>query len=328
MNFRFPQRPRRLRQNDAIRSITRENQIHTTDLVLPVFITEEAQPVEIDSMPGVYRWPLHELERKVTDWYSLGIRAFAIFPKIDDSKKDSLGSQILNEESLCYQAGRLLTALNLELCLIADLALDPYTDHGHDGMIGDDGKIVNDDTVEVLAKASLLCAQAGFHFLAPSDMMDGRISIIRSRLEEHCFHETGIISYSAKFCSSYYGPFRDAIGASGGPSISKTSYQLDPANSSAARRELLLDVDEGTDILMVKPAEPYLDIIYQAKQLCNIPVAAYQVSGEYSRLVAASQNDWLNLQSCAMESIISIKRAGADLIFTYFADRVVGWLNS
>jgi len=328
MNFRFPQRPRRLRQNDAIRSITRENQIHTTDLVLPVFITEEAQPVEIDSMPGVYRWPLHELERKVTDWYSLGIRAFAIFPKIDDSKKDSLGSQILNEESLCYQAGRLLTALNLELCLIADLALDPYTDHGHDGMIGDDGKIVNDDTVEVLAKASLLCAQAGFHFLAPSDMMDGRISIIRSRLEEHCFHETGIISYSAKFCSSYYGPFRDAIGASGGPSISKSSYQLDPANSSAARRELLLDVDEGTDILMVKPAEPYLDIIYQAKQLCNIPVAAYQVSGEYSRLVAASQNDWLNLQSCAMESIISIKRAGADLIFTYFADRVVGWLNS
>lgn len=328
MNFRFPQRPRRLRQNDAIRSITRENQIHTTDLVLPVFITEEAQPVEIDSMPGVYRWPLHVLERKVTEWYSLGIRAFAIFPKIDDSKKDSLGSQILNEESLCYQAGRLLTALNLELCLIADLALDPYTDHGHDGMIGDDGKIVNDDTVEVLAKASLLCAQAGFHFLAPSDMMDGRISIIRSRLEEHCFHETGIISYSAKFCSSYYGPFRDAIGASGGPSISKSSYQLDPANSSAARRELLLDVDEGTDILMVKPAEPYLDIIYQAKQLCNIPVAAYQVSGEYSRLVAASQNDWLNLQSCAMESIISIKRAGADLIFTYFADRVVGWLNS
>jgi len=328
MNFRFPQRPRRLRQNDAIRSITRENQIHTTDLVLPVFITEEAQPVEIDSMPGVYRWPLHELERKVTEWYSLGIRAFAIFPKIDDSKKDSLGSQILNEESLCYQAGRLLTALNLELCLIADLALDPYTDHGHDGMIGDDGKIVNDDTVEVLAKASLLCAQAGFHFLAPSDMMDGRISIIRSRLEEHCFHETGIISYSAKFCSSYYGPFRDAIGASGGPSISKSSYQLDPANSSAARRELLLDVDEGTDILMVKPAEPYLDIIYQAKQLCNIPVAAYQVSGEYSRLVAASQNDWLNLQSCAMESILSIKRAGADLIFTYFADRVVGWLNS
>jgi len=140
MNFRFPQRPRRLRQNDAIRSITRENQIHATDLVLPVFITEEAQPVEIASMPGVYRWPLHELERKVTEWYSLGIRAFAIFPKIDDSKKDSLGSQILNEESLCYQAGRLLAALNLDLCLIADLALDPYTDHGHDGMIGDDGR--------------------------------------------------------------------------------------------------------------------------------------------------------------------------------------------
>ena len=328
MNFQFCQRPRRLRQNDAIRAIIRENQIHATDLVLPVFITEEEQKVEIASMPGVFRWPLHLLERKITEWYRLGIRAFAFFPKIDDSKKDSSGSQILNEESLCYQAARLISGLNLDLCLIADLALDPYTDHGHDGIIGSDGKIVNDDTVEILAKASLLCAQAGFHFLAPSDMMDGRVSIIRSRLEEHCFHETGIISYSAKFCSSYYGPFRDAIGALGGASIRKTSYQLDPANSCAARRELLLDVDEGADILMIKPAEPYLDIIYQAKQLCNIPVAAYQVSGEYSRLIAASQNDWLNLQSCAMESIISIKRAGADLILTYFADRVAGWLNS
>jgi porphobilinogen synthase len=328
MNFRFPQRPRRLRQNHAIRSITRESQIHATDLALPVFITEEAKPVEIPSMPGVFRWPLHELERKITEWYSAGIRAFALFPKIDESKKDSTGSHILSEDSLCYQAGRLISALQLDLCLIADLALDPYTDHGHDGIIQNEGKIVNDDTVEILAKASLLCARAGFHFVAPSDMMDGRVSVIRSCLEENGFHETGIMSYSAKFCSSYYGPFRDAIGASGGASISKQSYQLDPANFLAARRELLLDIEEGADILLIKPAEPYLDIIHEAKQLCNVPIAAYQVSGEYSRLIAASQNDWLNLQSCAMESITSIKRAGADIILTYFADRVVNWLKS
>jgi porphobilinogen synthase len=206
--------------------------------------------------------------------------------------------------------------------LIGDLALDPYTSHGHDGILNDNGYVENDSTVEILAKASILAASAGYDVLAPSDMMDGRVGIIRSHLEKNGFTETCIMSYAAKFCSSYYGPFRDAIGASSHKPIEKSGYQLSPNNFREAVRELELDFEEGADILMVKPAEPFLDVIHYARNHFPVPIAAYQVSGEYSRITAAGLNGWLDTERCAIESLTSIKRAGADMILTYFAEKV------
>ncbi|MEK9773636.1 MAG: porphobilinogen synthase, partial [Opitutae bacterium] len=216
-----------------------------------------------------------------------------------------------------------LRKLNLDILLFADLALDPYTSHGQDGVVLENGYVDNDKTVEILAKASIICADAGFDWVAPSDMMDGRVGAIRSILDQNSFSRTGIISYSAKFASSYYGPFRTAINSTTvGKPVNKKSYQLNPSNFKEAKRELWLDFEEGADMLMIKPAEPYLDVISYANRNFNLPVAAYQVSGEYSRIMAAGQLGWLDWKSCALESLVGIKRAGADLIFTYFADRL------
>lgn len=323
MSYEFLNRPRRLRDHPVLNSMTTETHLSKSDLVLPVFVTEsDENPVPIPSMPEICRWPVNLLTEKIVEWKSLGIRAFALFPHIDESKKDAKGSEILNPKSLVYQAVRQVKDALDDIALIADLALDPYTLHGQDGILSEDGRVDNDPTVEVLAEAAVLAAQAGYDLVAPSDMMDGRVQKIRERLEAEGFIDTGIISYSAKFSSSYYGPFRDAVGSKTDSPVDKSGYQLCPANFREARRELALDASEGADILMVKPAEPYLDVISHARDTFNLPIAAYQVSGEYSRLWAAHMQGWLDLDKCALESLISIKRAGADLIFTYFAERI------
>ena len=323
MSFEFIHRPRRIREKTSLRNMTDDVFVSPRDLILPVFVTEcHSDACEIESMPGIYRWPLDEILSKVMEWMAIGINAFAIFPSIDVSKKDSLGSEILNPDSLSYKVAKIIKANHLNLTLIADLALDPYTTHGHDGILGDDGNVKNDETVEILAKASLLAASSGYDVLAPSDMMDGRIGIIRKHLEKNGFCNICIMSYAAKFCSHYYGPFRDAIGAKTNDSIDKSGYQLSPRNSIEAMRELELDAQEGADILMIKPAEPYLDIINYAKRKFKLPIAAYQVSGEYSRICAADINGWLDKDECALESLTSIKRSGADMILTYFAESV------
>lgn len=303
--------------------MTTETHLSKSDLVLPVFVTEsDENPVPIPSMPEIFRWPVNLLTEKIVEWKSLGIRAFALFPHIDESKKDAKGSEILNPKSLVYQAVRQVKDALDDIALIADLALDPYTLHGQDGILSEDARVDNDPTVEVLAEAAVLAAQAGYDLVAPSDMMDGRVQKIRERLEAEGFIHTGIISYSAKFSSSYYGPFRDAVGSKTDSPVDKSGYQLCPANFREACRELALDASEGADILMVKPAEPYLDVISHARDTFDLPIAAYQVSGEYSRLWAAHMQGWLDLDKCALESLVSIKRAGADLIFTYFAERI------
>ena len=323
MSYEFLNRPRRLRDHPVLNSMTTETHLSKSDLVLPVFVTEsDENPVPIPSMPEIFRWPVNLLTEKIVEWKSLGIRAFALFPHIDESKKDAQGSEILNPNSLVYQAVRLVKDALDDIALIADLALDPYTLHGQDGILSEDGRVDNDPTVEVLAEAAVLAAQAGYDLVAPSDMMDGRVQKIRERLEAEGFIHTGIISYSAKFSSSYYGPFRDAVGSKTDSPVDKSGYQLCPANFREAHRELALDASEGADILMVKPAEPYLDVISHARDTFDLPIAAYQVSGEYSRLWAAHMQGWLDLDKCALESLISIKRAGADLIFTYFSERI------
>ena len=323
MSYEFLNRPRRLRDHPVLNSMTTETHLSKSDLVLPVFVTEsDENAVPIPSMPEIFRWPVNLLTEKIVEWKSLGIRAFALFPHIDESKKDAKGSEILNPKSLVYQAVRQVKDALDDIALIADLALDPYTLHGQDGILSEDGRVDNDPTVEVLAQAAVLAAQAGYDLVAPSDMMDGRVQKIRERLEAEGFIHTGIISYSAKFSSSYYGPFRDAVGSRTDSPVDKSGYQLYPANFREARRELALDASEGADILMVKPAEPYLDVISHARDTFDLPIAAYQVSGEYSRLWAAHMQGWLDLDKCALESLISIKRAGADIIFTYFAERI------
>ena len=292
-------------------------------MILPVFITASCdEPEEIPSMPEVFRWPLLKLNEQIDQWIRLGIRSFAIFPCLENELKDETGSEILNPNSLCYEAARLIKKSYSDTILIGDLALDPYTTHGHDGILDQNQKVLNDPTVNILSQAAVLAASAGYDLVAPSDMMDGRVSVIRKQLDQSDFQEVGILAYSAKFCSSYYGPFREAVGSSLEKPIDKASYQLDPGNTKEAMRELALDEIEGADILMIKPAEPYLDIIKCAKEKHTVPIAAYQVSGEYSRLWAAQSLGWLDLDACSMESILSIKRAGADLIITYFAERI------
>lgn len=323
MNFNLTHRPRRLRNNPLLRELVKEKQLNHTDLVLPVFVTDQSDaPEKIDSMPEVFRWPLNLLTNKIKEWQDLGINTFAIFPQIPEEKKNSQGSEFLNSNSLAYQIARQIKSSNTNITLIGDLALDPYTNHGHDGILGNDGLVENDTTVKILSQGAVLAAEAGYDVVAPSDMMDGRIRAIRKELDNHNLLNTGILAYSAKFSSAYYGPFRDAIGSKQKVPIDKSTYQLNPSNFREAKRELELDFEEGADILMVKPAEPYLDVISYAKNNFNIPIAAYQVSGEYSRIWGAHLQGWLDLESCALESLLSIKRAGADFILTYFAERI------
>jgi porphobilinogen synthase len=323
MNFNPILRPRRLRDNSIIRSLVEETKLCHNDLVFPLFVSENSHtPEKIDSMPEMFRWSLKSLPSKIKECQDIGIKAFAIFPQIDSSKKNPMGSDFLNPDSLSYRAAEVIKSSTSDVLLIGDLALDPYTNHGHDGILDSKGVVENDNTVKILSKGAVLAAKSGYDLVAPSDMMDGRVSAIRKELDRNEFQKTGIISYSAKFSSAYYGPFREAIGSGQTSPIDKTSYQLKPGNLREAKRELKLDCAEGADILMIKPAEPYLDVISYAKTEFDIPIAAYQVSGEYSRIWASHLHGWLDLESCALESTLSIKRAGADIIFTYFAERI------
>ena len=323
MNFNPILRPRRLRDNSIIRSLVEEIKLCHDDLVFPLFVSENSRtPEKIDSMPEMFRWSLKSLPSKIKECQDIGIKAFAIFPQIELSKKNPMGSDFLNPDSLTYRAAEEIKSSISDVLLIGDLALDPYTNHGHDGVLDSTGVVDNDKTVKALSEGAVLAAKSGYDLVAPSDMMDGRVSAIRKELDQNEFQKTGIISYSAKFSSAYYGPFREAIGSGQTTPIDKSSYQLKTGNLREAKRELNLDYAEGADILMIKPAEPYLDVISYAKTEFDIPIAAYQVSGEYSRIWAAHLQGWLDLESCALESMLSIKRAGADIIFTYFAERI------
>ena len=297
------------------------------DLILPIFVVEgEGEPEPIESMPNVFRLPIPRLIEKCRELHDLGLRAVALFPKVPTKKKDDQGTGALNQNNLVLNAARTLKQAIPELILVGDLALDPYTTHGHDGVLDLSGNVDNDSTVTILAEMGVLAANAGIDIVAPSDMMDGRIAEIRRNLDESGHIETAILAYSAKFASAYYGPFREAVGSKcpdSNSSIGKRTYQLSPANAREAQRELLLDEKEGADFLMVKPAEPYLDVIRYARDTFNLPIVAYQVSGEYARIWAAAERGWLDLDACMMESLTSIKRSGADLILTYFAERIL-----
>ena len=317
-------RPRRLRRSAAVRALVQETVLRVEDLIQPLFVVEgEGAPEPIASMPGQCRWPLEKIDVEVRALAALGIRAIAIFPKLEARLKTADGAEALNAETLVLRAIRRIKAACPEMLIVSDIALDPYTTHGHDGVLTADGSDVdNDPSVERLAAMAVLHARAGADFVAPSDMMDGRIGAVRLALDQAGHSATGIIAYSAKFNSAYYGPFRDAVGsaqAAGTTLLGKDTYQLNPANAREADRELALDLAEGADIVMVKPAGPYLDIIRLAAERSEVPVAAYQVSGEYAQLHAAAQAGWLDLKRCRDESLIAIKRAGADLILTYFA---------
>ena len=300
-----------------------ETSLTTDDLIFPVFIvggTEQRQPIE--SMPDMFRLSIDQLIKEAAELVALGIPALALFPSLDASIKTEDGSESFNPNGLVQEAVRALKLAQPELGVITDVALDPYTTHGQDGIIDANGYVLNDETVKILAKQALSHAEAGADIVAPSDMMDGRVAAIRSVLEENGLIYTRILSYSAKYASSYYDPFRDAVGSSSNlGSGNKYNYQMDVANSDEAIQEVGLDLAEGADMIMVKPGLPYLDIVYRVKQEFGVPTCVYQVSGEYAMHMAAAQNGWLDEDAIAMESLLAIKRAGADAILTYFAKK-------
>lgn len=321
-------RPRRLRRNPSIRSLVRENHLSVDDFIYPMFVMEgENSRVEIPSMPEAYRFTLDLLVKEIEEIYALGIKAIAIFPAVPEEKKDLAGSESFNPEGLAQRAVRAIKAVVPDIIIFTDVALDPFTTHGHDGIIDDNGVILNDVTVEVLVKMSVSQAAAGTDFVSPSDMMDGRIGAIRQGLDEAGFENVGILAYSAKYASAYYGPFRDALG-SAPKSGDKKTYQMDSANSREAIKEVYLDIAEGADIVMVKPALAYLDIIAKVKEATNVPVAAYNVSGEYAMVKAAAQLGWIDEKKVMFETLLSMKRAGADIILSYHAKAVAQLLAS
>ncbi|NCR42548.1 MAG: porphobilinogen synthase [Microcystis aeruginosa W13-11] len=315
-------RPRRLRRTETLRRMVRENVLRVEDLIYPLFVMEgEGQREEVPSMPGCYRYTLDLLLDEVKQAYELGIGAIALFPLIPYDQKDNAGTEIYNPDGLVPRAVRAIKQAVPDILVITDVALDPYSSEGHDGIV-QDGKILNDETVAVLVKQALVQAEAGADFVAPSDMMDGRVGAIRKALDAEGWINVGILAYSAKYASAYYGPFRDALDSA--PKFGdKKTYQMDAANGREAIKEVALDIAEGADIVMVKPALAYLDIICQIKQHTNLPVAAYNVSGEYAMIKAAGSQGWIDEKKVVLETLTSMKRAGADLILTYFAKDVV-----
>ena len=327
---RFPAtRPRRMRKDEFSRRLMRENTISVDDLIYPVFIIEgKNERQAVSSMPGVERLTLDLLLEEAKTFVDLGIPAIALFPVVSQSKKTELAEESFNPDGLVPMAVNALKNAFPTLGVITDVALDPYTAHGQDGLMDDSGYIINDETVDVLVKQALCHAEAGADIVAPSDMMDGRIAAIRNQLNRQSKINTRILAYSAKYASSYYGPFRDAVGsASNLAGGNKYSYQMDPANSDEALHEVALDLQEGADMVMIKPGMPYLDIIRRVKEQFGVPTFAYQVSGEYAMLKAASINGWLEEKAVVLESIMAFKRAGADGILTYYAKDIANWLK-
>ncbi|MFT6099170.1 MAG: porphobilinogen synthase [Arenicella sp.] len=306
----------------------RENALSASDLILPVFVIEGENKTEtIDSMPGVERISVDLLVEKAKRLDALGVPAIALFPVVGNDKKSLLAEEAFNPEGLAQRAMRAIKAAVPNIGIISDVALDPYTVHGQDGLLDDDGYVINDETIEVLVKQAVSHAQAGADIVAPSDMMDGRIGKIRMALETNTLRNTQILAYSAKYASAFYGPFRDAVGSAGNlGGGNKYTYQMDPANSDEALHEVRMDIDEGADYVMVKPGMPYLDIVRRVKDEFNMPTFVYHVSGEYAMLKAASQNGWLDEKAVVLETMMSFKRAGANAILTYYAEDIANWL--
>jgi len=320
-------RHRRLRTNEAIRSLVRETIITPTDFLVPLFIVEgKGIKEEIASMPNYFRYSLDLLEGEIKELWELGLKSILLFVKVPDNLKDNKGTEALNSNGLMQRAIKTVKNICPEMLVMTDVALDPYSVYGHDGII-ENGQVLNDETVDILAEMSVSHAEAGANFVAPSDMMDGRILSIREALEDNGFVDTGIMSYSAKYASAFYGPFRDALDSAPVDAQNipknKKSYQMDYANRFEAIRETEMDIDEGADIVMIKPGIAYLDIVREIKNEVDVPVAVYQVSGEYAMIKAAAEKGWLNHDAIMMEQITAIKRAGADVIASYFAKDIV-----
>jgi len=328
----FPiRRNRRLRTNEAIRSLVRETYISPNDFLVPLFIVEgKGVKEEIASMPNYYRYSLDLLKDEVKTLWSLGLISVLLFVKVDDKLKDNKGTEALNQNGLMQRAIKTVKDVCPDMLVMTDVALDPFSSYGHDGIV-EGGKIINDATVEILAEMSISHADAGANFVAPSDMMDGRILGIREALDQSNFIDTGIMSYSAKYASAFYGPFRDALDSAPVDMVDvpkdKKTYQMDFANRAEAIRETEMDINEGADIVMVKPGLCYLDIVRDIKNTFDVPLAVYQVSGEYAMLKAAAEKGWLDHDAVMMEQVTSIKRAGADIIASYFAKDVVKFIN-
>jgi porphobilinogen synthase len=321
-------RMRRNRQHDWTRRMVRENVLTTGDLIWPLFIMDgDNKRVAVPSMPGVERLTVDQAVREATRAAKLTIPCLALFPYTDPQLRDEMGSEAINPDNLVCRAIRAIKKEVPEVGILCDVALDPFTSHGHDGLIRD-GVILNDETVAVLTKQALVQAEAGCDIIAPSDMMDGRVGAIRKALDRNDFTGVSIMAYAAKYASAFYGPFRDAVGSAKTLTGDKRTYQMDPANTDEAIREVALDVDEGADMLMVKPGMPYLDIVWRVKETFGMPTFAYQVSGEYAMLMAAAQNGWLDGERVMFESLIAFKRAGCDGVLTYFAPRVAEALKN
>ena len=325
-------RHRRLRLNESIRSMVRENHLTTKDFILPIFITEgENVKDPIPSMPGIYRHSLDLLKTEINEIWNLGIRAVNIYVKVNSNLKDNTGKEAWNKDGLMQKAIQIVKETTPQMIVMPDVALDPYSIYGHDGIV-QNGQVLNDETVEALVKMSISHAEAGADFVAPSDMMDGRVGAIRDGLDENGFINVGIMSYAAKYASSFYGPFRDALDSAPVDNQEipkdKKTYQMDYHNSLEALREAEADVAEGADILMVKPGMAYLDIVKLVKDHLQVPVSVYQVSGEYAMIKAAAEKGWLNHDQVMLESLTAFKRAGADLISTYFAKEAASLLNN
>jgi len=321
---------RRMRRDDFSRRLMRENQLSANDFIYPMFVLEgENQREAVPSMPGVNRLSIDLLLQEAKECVDLGIPVIALFPVVPTEKKSEDAAEAYNPEGLAQRAVRALKAAHPDLGIMTDVALDPFTTHGQDGLIDTSGYVLNDETTEVLRKQAVSHAEAGADIVGPSDMMDGRIGEIRESLESSGYIHTRILAYSAKYASSFYGPFRDAVGsASNLKGGNKYTYQMDPANSDEAIREVALDLQEGADMVMVKPGMPYLDIVRRVKNELGVPTYAYQVSGEYAMLKAATQNGWLDEKACVLESLLCFKRAGADGILTYFAKDAARWLQN
>ncbi len=322
-------RPRRMRKDEFSRRLMREHVMTPNDLIYPVFVLDgEGQTEAVVSMPGVKRQSIDVLLKTAEECVQLGIPALALFPVVSQDYKSLDAAEAYNQDGLVSRTVKALKKAFPDLGVITDVALDPYTTHGQDGLIDDAGYVLNDETVAVLVKQALCHAEAGADVVAPSDMMDGRIGAIRDALEEAGHIHTRILAYSAKYASAFYGPFRDAVGSTANLGAGdKYNYQMDPANADEAIKEVALDIEEGADMVMVKPGMPYLDVVTRVKQAFGVPTYAYQVSGEYAMLKAAAQNGWLDEKACVMESLLGFKRAGADGILTYFAMDVAKWLK-
>lgn len=322
----LPRRPRRMRRTASLRNMAQETWVRAEDLIAPLIVKESGEKEPVGSMPGLFRLNIEDLVAECRELAELGVPAVAIFPNMDASLKDALGSEAGNADTLTLRAVRAIKSAVPELSVITDVALDPYTTHGHDGVLNEEGSyVLNDETVQRLCNMALLQAEAGVDIVAPSDMMDGRVGAIRAALDAAGFIDTAIMAYSAKFASAYYGPYREAVGsakAAGTTLLGKETYQMNPANRREAIMDALMDEDEGADFVMVKPAGAYLDIIRELRDASQVTVAAYQVSGEYAQIHAAAKLGWLDYEKTRDESLLAIKRAGADVILTYFAKEV------